>query len=44
MMGIGLYDQSPSMLSFFFEQGRAPKDPEAALNIIGGNTFYKEDL
>jgi hypothetical protein len=28
----------------FFEQGRAPKDPEAALNIIGGNTFYKEDL
>jgi hypothetical protein len=29
---------------FFFEQERAPKDPEAALIILGGNTFYKEDL
>jgi hypothetical protein len=28
----------------FFKQGRVPKDPNAALIICGGVTFYIEDL
>jgi hypothetical protein len=29
---------------FFFEQGRVPKDPDAALIYSGGVTNYREDL
>jgi hypothetical protein len=32
-------------ISFSFERGRVPKDPEAALLIINGEfTIYKKDL